>query len=144
MCPQCGAESARVHSRYRRNVAGLATAGQEVVLRLQVRQFSATTMAASDGSSHSGSLMNTSVRRNALIDAFILQLKPRSSTNATSCIRSFATTCVRTGTRWLPGLNLRHSNGADRGQREPVEADQERYLRPGEVWMRWNPMPRSL
>lgn len=39
VCPQCGTESARVHSRYQRTVADLATAGQEVVLRLQVRRF---------------------------------------------------------------------------------------------------------
>ncbi|WP_433274518.1 transposase family protein [Actinosynnema sp. CS-041913] len=41
-CPQCGTESARVHSHYRRKVADLATAGQEVLLYLEVRRFFCT------------------------------------------------------------------------------------------------------
>lgn len=38
-CPECGTASGRVHSRYARQLADLAVAGQEVVLRLEVRRF---------------------------------------------------------------------------------------------------------
>lgn len=39
LCRGCGAESARVHSRYERRVADAAVAGRRVVLRLRVRRF---------------------------------------------------------------------------------------------------------
>jgi transposase len=39
VCPRCGQESARVHSRYERRVADAAVAGRRVVLRLRVRRF---------------------------------------------------------------------------------------------------------
>jgi transposase len=38
-CPQCGAVSSRVHSRYQRRLADAAVGGQRVVVRLQVRRF---------------------------------------------------------------------------------------------------------
>ncbi|MET8427716.1 ISL3 family transposase [Nocardia sp. NPDC004860] len=38
-CPQCGSDSARVHSRYRRQLADVSIAGSAVVLRLRVRRF---------------------------------------------------------------------------------------------------------
>ena len=38
-CPSCGAESGRVHSRYERELADAAVAGQRVELRLRVRRF---------------------------------------------------------------------------------------------------------
>ncbi|GAA4996484.1 hypothetical protein GCM10023317_26110 [Actinopolymorpha pittospori] len=39
LCPQCGAGSARVHSRYWRRLADTAIGGRPVVIKLQVRRF---------------------------------------------------------------------------------------------------------
>ncbi|MEU5849125.1 transposase family protein [Saccharopolyspora shandongensis] len=39
VCPSCGGQSWRVHSRYDRGLADVAVAGQPVLLRLQVRRF---------------------------------------------------------------------------------------------------------
>ena len=38
-CPECGAVSRRVHSRYRRQLADTASGGQEVCIDLRVRRF---------------------------------------------------------------------------------------------------------
>jgi transposase len=38
-CPGCGAASGRVHSRYDRHLSDTATAGREVLIRLQVRRL---------------------------------------------------------------------------------------------------------
>ncbi|MFC0433298.1 transposase family protein [Kutzneria buriramensis] len=38
-CPGCGMASGRVHSRYDRHLSDTATAGQEVLIRLQVRRL---------------------------------------------------------------------------------------------------------
>ncbi|MCE7006407.1 ISL3 family transposase [Kibdelosporangium philippinense] len=38
-CPGCGTASSRVHSRYNRHLSDTATAGQEVLIRLQVRRL---------------------------------------------------------------------------------------------------------
>ncbi|WP_237104605.1 ISL3 family transposase [Nonomuraea sp. MG754425] len=39
LCPGCGCESVRVHSRYERCLADLPVAGQEVLLQVRVRRF---------------------------------------------------------------------------------------------------------
>jgi transposase len=39
VCPGCGGESARVHSRYERKLADAAVAGRRVEIRLRVRRF---------------------------------------------------------------------------------------------------------
>lgn len=39
VCPGCGAESVRVHSRYERRLADAALAGRRLEIQLQVRRF---------------------------------------------------------------------------------------------------------
>jgi hypothetical protein len=39
MCPGCGTESRRTHSRYQRCLIDTAVDGAEVVIRLSVRRF---------------------------------------------------------------------------------------------------------
>ncbi|MEV6258621.1 transposase family protein [Nocardia sp. NPDC051911] len=38
-CPRCRSDSARVHSRYWRQLTDMSIAGRVVVLRLRVRRF---------------------------------------------------------------------------------------------------------
>ncbi|MFI6123332.1 transposase family protein [Streptomyces sp. NPDC051064] len=45
-CPDCGVVSGRVHGGYRRRLADLAAAGQEVAIDLVVRRFSARRLRA--------------------------------------------------------------------------------------------------
>jgi transposase len=39
ICPECGRESDRVHSRYTRQISDLPTQGKQVIIRLSVRRF---------------------------------------------------------------------------------------------------------
>lgn len=39
VCPRCGTESGRVHSRYERRLADAAIGGRQVEIRLEVRRF---------------------------------------------------------------------------------------------------------
>ncbi|MEV7232125.1 transposase family protein [Polymorphospora sp. NPDC051019] len=38
-CPDCGSQSARVHSRYRRVLAGPGIGGRQTLLRVHIRRF---------------------------------------------------------------------------------------------------------
>jgi transposase len=73
VCPECGAESRRVHSRYERRLLDTAVGGSEVMICLAVRRFSckAADCAKVTFAEQVGGLTSKNARRTPVVTAML-------------------------------------------------------------------------